>query len=318
MKYDGEYRRDALKRTSKMVATINLQSISDDVLFMEASGANKRKHIRTKPRRCIPAGAKEVMAFFATDDTKVVPPGDSADPDFLPTPFEYAFEVKDVSKLSKEEDDAESCQVCGCSPCDGVLSCADDSCFNRSLMIECCEETCQCRKSCNNRRFQLGQYSNLRAKRMPDSRGWGLVCTHKLKPGDFCCEYVGERITCSDTVKRMNGMYKSLRHTYLLQLGPDEVASTFHENVMRTRSTHCVFDPIFSINLILLHRSLTPHAMQICYGSLITAAIPTVRCKNGMCVVPCVLASLRLRTSLLELNCALIIKWRCLTRNLSR
>ena len=101
MKYDGEYRRDALKRTSKMIATINLQSISDDVLFMESSGSKKRKHVRTKPRRVIPAGAKEIMAFFATDDSKVAPLGDSTDPDFLPTPFEYAFEVKDVSKFSK-------------------------------------------------------------------------------------------------------------------------------------------------------------------------------------------------------------------------
>jgi hypothetical protein len=223
MKYDGEYRRDALKRTSKMIATINLQSISDDVLFMEASGSKKRKRIRTKPRRFIPSGAKEVMSYFAHDESKVVPPGDSSDPDFLPTPFEFAFEVKDVSKFSMEEEDAEYCQVCGCAPCDGVMSCADDCCVNRSLLIECCEETCPCRKSCNNRRFQLGQYANLRAKRMPDGRGWGLVCTHKLKRGDFCCEYVGERITCRDTVKRMNGVYKNLRHTYLLQLGPDEV-----------------------------------------------------------------------------------------------
>jgi hypothetical protein len=223
MKYDGEYRRDALKRTSKLIAKINMQSVSDDVLFMEASGSKKRKHIRTKPRRLIPAGAKEVMSFFAKDEGKVVPPGDSTDPDFLPTPFEYAFEVKDMSKFSKEEEDAEYCQVCGCPPCDGVISCADESCVNRSLMIECCEETCPCRKSCNNRRFQLGQYANLRAKRMPDGRGWGLVCSHKLKRGEFCCEYVGERITCRDTVKRMNGIYRNSRHTYLLQLGPDEV-----------------------------------------------------------------------------------------------
>jgi len=75
---------------------------------------------------------------------------------------------------------------------------------------------------------------------MPDGRGWGLVCTHKLKSGDFCCEYVGERITCSDTVKRMNGLYKNLRHTYLLQLGPDEVIdATRHANLLRFTNHSC-------------------------------------------------------------------------------
>ena len=72
---------------------------------------------------------------------------------------------------------------------------------------------------------------------MPDGRGWGLVCTHELKSGDFCCEYVGERITCSDTVKRMNGLYKNLRHTYLLQLGPDEVQRLLMTMVICTCST---------------------------------------------------------------------------------
>jgi len=277
VKYDGEYRRDALKRRSKMIATINLQSISDEVLFMEASGSKKKKHIRTKPRRLVPAGAREVLSFFAKDTSKVVPSGNSADPDFLPTPFEYAFEVQDVSKFSKEEDDAENCQVCGCSPCDGVLSCADDSCVNRSLMIECCEETCLCRKSCNNRRFQLGQYASLRAKRMPDGRGWGLVCTHKLKSGDFCCEYVGERITCSDTVKRMDGIYRNLRHTYLLQLGPDEV--------IHHRPTHNL-SPLNTLSLYcaqVLYRLLMRRVTQICCVSPTTVAIPIVKCKNGTC-----------------------------------
>ncbi len=64
MKYDGEYRRDALKHTSKMIAAVNLHSISDEVLFMEASGSKKKKHVRTKPRRLVPAGAREVLSFF--------------------------------------------------------------------------------------------------------------------------------------------------------------------------------------------------------------------------------------------------------------
>ena len=42
MKYDGEYRRDALKRTSKIIATINLQSISDEILFMRLQSVPRK------------------------------------------------------------------------------------------------------------------------------------------------------------------------------------------------------------------------------------------------------------------------------------
>lgn len=81
-----------------------------------------------------------------------------------PPPEPVAGEYVDVE--APEEIPADLLPVCSCVAFEGEKPCSDDSCVNRTLQTECCEETCPARLLCNNRRMQQLRFSKIQAFRV--------------------------------------------------------------------------------------------------------------------------------------------------------
>ncbi|KAK5667281.1 hypothetical protein QVD99_005895 [Batrachochytrium dendrobatidis] len=103
------------------------------------------------------------------------------------------------------------------------MACGEDSdCINRQLSLECSAEDCPTGNACQNRRFQLCQYSPIQVARA-GSKGFGIYARENIAGGAFIIEYCGEVIPASLFGKRITEhSNNSAQHFYFMSLKKDE------------------------------------------------------------------------------------------------
>ena len=82
------------------------------------------------------------------------------------------------------------------------LSCNDENCINRALMVECDPKLCRAGDQCKNQRFKKREYV-LAKPFKTDSAGWGLRALDDIKKGQFVIEYVVELIDEEECQRRL-------------------------------------------------------------------------------------------------------------------
>lgn len=95
-------------------------------------------------------------------------------------------------------------------------------------------KSCPTGNYCQNRKFQLYQYSNLYPVKTVN-KGWGLLAGELLKKGVFVMQYVGEVFSTESEFgqKRMEKYNKS-NVSYLMKSGGSEVIdATDYGNLAR-------------------------------------------------------------------------------------
>lgn len=143
---------------------------------------------------------------------------------------------KNISKEAKK-------MVCDCfltsdEKESGELGCGED-CLNRLLMIEC-GSRCNVGHRCTNRRFQKFQYSSCTVVRT-ELKGFGIMATKPIYPGEFVMEYVGEVLNAKQFEKRANAYSKDKnKHYYFMALRSDAVIdATRKGNISRFINHSC-------------------------------------------------------------------------------
>ena len=109
-----------------------------------------------------------------------------------------------------------------------------ERCINRWVSTECYVKTCPANDFCQNRRFQMYQYSNVYPVKTKN-KGWGLCAGEPLKKGVFVMEYVGEIFSTETEFgqKRME-MYAKSNVSYLMKSSASEVIdATEYGNMAR-------------------------------------------------------------------------------------
>lgn len=98
------------------------------------------------------------------------------------------------------------------------IACANDTCQNRSLKIECSGKSCPAGESCQNQRMQRMQYAKVE-RICTGSKGFGVAASEDIKPGGLIGEYQGEVIDEDEFNKRKQD-YRGERHFYFMNLAP--------------------------------------------------------------------------------------------------
>jgi len=82
--------------------------------------------------------------------------------------------------------------------------CCDEMCLNRSLNVECSEETCRFAATgeCKNQRIGRRLQAPSRVFRT-EGRGWGVAAVEDVEVGTFVSEYVGEVIDDEEVARRL-------------------------------------------------------------------------------------------------------------------
>lgn len=82
--------------------------------------------------------------------------------------------------------------------------CCNEMCLNRSLNVECSEETCRFAATgeCRNQRIGRKLQAPFRVFRT-EGRGWGLMAVEDVEVGTFVSEYVGEVIDDEEVARRL-------------------------------------------------------------------------------------------------------------------
>lgn len=120
----------------------------------------------------------------------------------------------------------------------GEMGCGDD-CLNRMLLIEC-GPRCVVGDRCTNRRFQKHENSSCNIFKT-EKKGYGLVATDFIPPGQFIMEYVGEVLNSKQFEKRANDYSKLMNaHYYFMALSSDCVIdATKKGNISRFINHSC-------------------------------------------------------------------------------
>ena len=126
-----------------------------------------------------------------------------------------------AADVPRRESDEFGC--CTCAPERAVeppSACADDSCVNRSMLIECSAPCPQSGARCRNQRFARREYSPHLQVRLMGSKGYGVIATQRIPAHTFVIEYVGEVIPASLVPARLSSASSSSStpHLYLLTL----------------------------------------------------------------------------------------------------
>lgn len=120
----------------------------------------------------------------------------------------------------------------------GEMGCGDD-CLNRMLLIEC-GPRCVVGDRCTNRRFQKHENSSCNIFKT-EKKGYGLIATDFIPPGQFIMEYVGEVLNSKQFEKRANDYSKLMNaHYYFMALSSDCVIdATKKGNISRFINHSC-------------------------------------------------------------------------------
>lgn len=120
----------------------------------------------------------------------------------------------------------------------GEMGCGED-CLNRMLLIECGPK-CVVGDRCTNRRFQKHRNSSCNIFKT-EKKGYGLIATDFIPPGQFIMEYVGEVLNSKQFEKRANDYSKQMNaHYYFMALSSDCVIdATKKGNISRFINHSC-------------------------------------------------------------------------------
>ena len=117
--------------------------------------------------------------------------------------------------------------------------CADNSCANRSLFIEC-NSSCRVTEKCANRQFMSSARPKAEVFKTA-KKGWGLRCVEHIKSGTLVVEFVGDIVRKSDVSQRMKE-YKKLgvKNHYVMRMSESlAIDATKRGNLSRFINHSC-------------------------------------------------------------------------------
>ncbi|CAG2100211.1 unnamed protein product [Medioppia subpectinata] len=122
-----------------------------------------------------------------------------------PPPYTHIRSNKAVGlKVQVTNSDESHISLCECKVKNDV-SCNDENCINRALMVECDPKLCTAGDKCRNQRFKKREYAATKPFKT-ESAGWGLKADEDIKKGQFVIEYVGELIDEDECERRLKSM----------------------------------------------------------------------------------------------------------------
>lgn len=103
-----------------------------------------------------------------------------------------------------------------------ICNCLSDSkcdteCLNRSLFYECDRKSCPCGDECTNTTIQTAIKAPVEVFFTVD-KGWGVRAQSEIKSGSFIIEYIGEVMSESEYIQRINTRYSEDVHDYCIYL----------------------------------------------------------------------------------------------------
>ncbi|TIB74482.1 SET domain-containing protein [Wallemia mellicola] len=128
--------------------------------------------------------------------------------------------------------------------CDCYLTggeCGNHSdCINRLTQVECLLDDCKTGPQCNNQRFQRKQWANIDIIKT-EKKGYGLRANVDLDRDTFLIEYIGEVVTQTQFLRRMNTYSKEgIKHFYFMMLQNEEfIDATRRGNIGRFANHSC-------------------------------------------------------------------------------
>lgn len=103
---------------------------------------------------------------------------------------------------------------CSCKP---EYECGDN-CSNRLEYTECNQETCPCGDKCRNSIISKGVTAPKCQRFMTLKKGWGVRACEPIKNGNYLMQYLGEVVTKSEYMRRMETCYRKHTNFYGMQL----------------------------------------------------------------------------------------------------
>lgn len=92
-----------------------------------------------------------------------------------------------------------------------------DSCYNRSMQVECVADLCQCGENCQNQKIQKQMNAPVNVFRTK-YKGFGIKAASRIDRGSFIMEYIGEVITKDNYEKRLMMHYSNDMNFYCISL----------------------------------------------------------------------------------------------------
>ncbi|TIA92377.1 hypothetical protein E3P99_00692 [Wallemia hederae] len=128
---------------------------------------------------------------------------------------------------------------CDCYMSGGACSHNSD-CINRLTQVECLLDDCRSGPDCHNQRFQRRQWAGVDVVQT-EKKGYGLRAKQDLDRDTFLIEYIGEVVTQTQFLRRMNTYAKEgIRHFYFMMLQNEEfIDATRKGNIGRFANHSC-------------------------------------------------------------------------------
>ncbi|XP_054168749.1 histone-lysine N-methyltransferase NSD2-like [Oppia nitens] len=141
-----------------------------------------------------------------------------------PPPYQHIRSNKGVGpKVQIANTDESQISLCECKVKNDI-SCSDDTCINRALMVECDPKLCHSGDKCKNQRFKKREYALTKPFKTILSAGWGLRTLEDIKKGQFVIEYVGELIDEDECERRLKEMATNNESNfYFLTIDKDNI-----------------------------------------------------------------------------------------------
>ena len=172
-------------------------------------------------------------------------------PDFAPPPYvtlRRSVYCHDGPRERMHEDDVTPCT------CTLARGGCDERCPNRALQAECSNATCRCGPACGNRPFaNLGATSQRPLQLFKTAgKGWGVMATRPIPPGELVVEYVGEVIDHDTWEARKERLWR-FDHMYFMTLNRSEIVdATERGNIARFINHSC--DPNLQVEKWYVNR----------------------------------------------------------------